>query len=91
MSRTLEELRREMDGVNLELLRLVSRRGMLVRNIFALKAGQGLPAHAPDREREMLERVVGQNSGPYSDQVIRHLFGEIFAASLTLTERPTDG
>ncbi len=84
MSRTLAEMRKEIESINSELLRVLSRRGAAVQEIFELKLKMGVGYYDSSREEEMLERLVEQNSGPYSDEIIRRVFGVIFSASLTL-------
>jgi 3-deoxy-7-phosphoheptulonate synthase/chorismate mutase len=91
MGRNLEEMRQEIETMNSEFLGLLSRRGRLVEEIFELKVGGGLPVHDPGREIDMLEQLVEENRGPYSDEVVRSLFRELFAASLTLTTPAADG
>ena len=82
----LEDLRRKIEGINAELLALLSERGRLVEKVRAVKSAAGLPAFAPDREQKMLDELVRANPGPFSDEVIRRLFKEIFKASLGLIE-----
>lgn len=86
MGQSLEQLRTQLNGINLELLRLLNERAALVKDIGAIKEKQGVPKFDPVREREMLEELVKQNPGPFSDSEIKHLFKEIFKASLDLQQ-----
>lgn len=83
----LETLRGEIESINLELLELLSRRARVVAEIHRLKERQGLPSFLPEREHRMIEELVARNPGPFSDAAIRHLFKEIFEASLAMMER----
>jgi 3-deoxy-7-phosphoheptulonate synthase/chorismate mutase len=85
--RDLEALRGEIEAINLELLELLSRRARVVDEIHRLKERQGLPCFLPEREHHMIEELVARNPGPFSDGAIRHLFKEIFEASLAMMER----
>ena len=84
---TLTELRRQVDEVNGQLLRLLSQRGELVAQIGRLKSGGGSTKfYDPKREEEQLHLIRSANKGPYTDAAISALFKEIFKASLDLEE-----
>lgn len=80
----LEQLRKELDVINGQLLSLISQRGAIAQKIGAVKQKQGIPKFDPVREHNMLEELVEQNQGPFDDAAIRHLFKQIFKASLDL-------
>ena len=81
----IRALRSQIDSLNLQILELLSQRGRVVEQIAAVSEDAN-QVHVPAREEEMLRQVVLANPGPYSDAVIRHLFLEIFRASLQLKE-----
>jgi len=81
-----EELRRQLDEVNLEILEVLNRRAELVSEIGLLKSGQGTDRFDPIREKEMLDKLIESNEGPFSNDTIRHLFKQIFQASLAMQE-----
>ncbi|GGB27186.1 3-deoxy-7-phosphoheptulonate synthase [Virgibacillus dakarensis] len=82
----MEQLRNQLDSVNLELLELVNRRAELVRQIGEIKDKQGMKRYDPVRERDMLNKLVQHNDGPFEDSTVEHIFKEIFKASLELQE-----
>lgn len=82
----LEELRAQLDEINIEILELLSRRAELVQEIGELKKLKGTERFDPIREKEMLDKLVAANPGPFDDNTIRHLFKQIFQASLGLME-----
>jgi 3-deoxy-7-phosphoheptulonate synthase/chorismate mutase len=82
----LKELRSELDRINSELLVLLNQRADVVERLGRLKHARGVPAFDPEREREQLDMLVRENQGPFADDVIRHLFKQIFQASLGLQE-----
>ncbi|RCX21392.1 3-deoxy-D-arabinoheptulosonate-7-phosphate synthase /chorismate mutase [Fontibacillus phaseoli] len=86
MSQPLEELREQLDGINHELLKLLNKRAEIVRSIGEIKDKQGVPKFDPVRERAMLEELTRQNPGPFKDAEVKHIFKEIFKASLNLQE-----
>ena len=82
----LKELRGELDQINMELLHLLSRRADIVGRIGHIKQARGVPSFDPEREKQQLDALVQENPGPFSNDTIRHLFKQIFQASLGLQE-----
>ena len=80
----LEQLRGRLDGLNRQMLELLSERAAIVQEIGDLKEKQGVPKFDPVREKQMLAELVSLNQGPFSDDTIRALFKQIFKASLDL-------
>ncbi|MBI5500689.1 MAG: bifunctional 3-deoxy-7-phosphoheptulonate synthase/chorismate mutase [Deltaproteobacteria bacterium] len=83
---TIEELREELQRINLDLLELLSRRARIVEQVRAVKERDGIPVHVPEREQAMLDALVAANRGPFPDETVRRLFREIFRASVALQE-----
>lgn len=82
----LEDLRSQLDSVNLQLLELLSERARLVQEIGEEKQKQGVPNFDPVREKKMLDSLVENNQGPFDNETVRHLFKQIFQASLKLQQ-----
>src|SRR4051812_43760647 len=82
----LDALRDRIDEINQGLLVLLSERAHTVQEIGLEKEKQGVPKFDPLREKSMLESLVSHNTGPFDDDTIRHLFKQIFQASLTLQQ-----
>src|SRR5690625_3627807 len=80
----VQQLRNEVDKVNLELLELISHRAKLVQEIGFEKTKQTTKRFDPVREREMLNEIVAANPGPFEDSTVEHIFKEIFKAGLEL-------
>jgi 3-deoxy-7-phosphoheptulonate synthase / chorismate mutase len=83
----LEQLRKRLDEINFELLRLLSARAQIVEEIGEVKRKHGLKAFDPIREKQMLDELTKENPGPFDDNTIRHLFKQIFQASVGLQEQ----
>lgn len=83
----LKEMRAELDTINSELLQLLSKRADVVERIGHLKHARGVSMYDPEREKEQLEKLVAENPGPFPDAAIRHLFKQIFQASLGLEDQ----
>ncbi len=87
----LTDLRREIDGVNMELLTLLSKRGELAKQIGELKTDAGIVQYDPKRELDMLNALTDANTGPFDDSTVKEIFKNIFQASLsanTKSEKP---
>ena len=78
----LSTLRARIDALDDQLLRLLNERAALAREIGAAKREQGLPLHAPARERDIVMRLAGRNTGPFPTDGVRPVFQEIFRACL---------
>ncbi|WP_193064343.1 bifunctional 3-deoxy-7-phosphoheptulonate synthase/chorismate mutase [Oceanobacillus oncorhynchi] len=86
MSNEMEQLREQMDKVNLEILELINKRAGINQEIGELKTKQSIKRFDPVREREMLDKIKSNNDGPFQDSTLEHIFKEIFKASLELQE-----
>lgn len=82
--RTLERLRVAIDRVDRRLLALLAERGRLVEQVGKHKKKRGASFHRPEREREVLARLVAENPGPYPDEAIEAFWREVMSASLAL-------
>jgi chorismate mutase/prephenate dehydratase len=84
MSEDIEKLRREIDGVDDELLKLINRRAALASRIGALKGGGS--AYRPERESWILRRVQERNPGPLAAERVAGVFRELISACRGLEE-----
>lgn len=85
----LDGLRRQIDRIDDQLLKLINRRGLLAQQIGEEKSCQGRVAHfhVPQRERAILDRLNDESKGPFPSSSINSIFREIFSATLAL-EKP---
>jgi chorismate mutase len=77
----IEHWRREIDEVDVELLRLLNVRARLALKVGALKRAAALPIVDPDRERLVLQRLQELNNGPLDDRAVEKLFRRIIRES----------
>ncbi len=85
MADDIEKLRREIDGLDDELLKLINRRAGLAGRIGALKQGAA-SAYRPERESQILKRITGANGGPLSAERVAGVFREVISACRGLEE-----
>ncbi|HLR19888.1 MAG TPA: bifunctional 3-deoxy-7-phosphoheptulonate synthase/chorismate mutase [Staphylococcus sp.] len=84
MTDKLQEYRSEIVDINEEILNLLSKRGKIAQKIGEEKRKQGTLVYDPQREKEMINKLLDKNEGPFNDNVIKQLFKEIFKASTDL-------
>jgi 3-deoxy-7-phosphoheptulonate synthase / chorismate mutase len=87
MDSQIDNLRAEIDTINLEILKLLSSRASVVSQIGNRQTELSLKHYDPARETQMLDALEKANTGPYPASTIKQLFKEIFKASLDLEER----
>jgi monofunctional chorismate mutase len=76
---TIEQYREEIDEIDSEMLRMLNRRAACAISIGKIKKRNDLPIHVPEREEQVLQRLISLNEGPMAAQSVRNVFGIIFA------------
>jgi chorismate mutase/prephenate dehydratase len=84
LEENLAKIRVEIDQIDSELLRLLNRRMELSTEVGRIKASKGLPLFHPEREESICHRLTQLNPGPLSEESLRSIYREIFAASRLL-------
>lgn len=87
MSTQLSQLRKEIDGVDEQLLELIEKRLILVSDIGKIKSIEGLSLHDPLREMEMIarhrERAMAKGISPdFIEDILRRLMQESYSNEL---------
>jgi len=82
----MEELRGEIDGINMQMLELLNKRASIASEIGKIQSQLGTRLYDPARESTMLQGLEQANNGPFSNETIKTLFKEIFKATLNLEE-----
>ena len=80
----LKTLRQSIDQVDQDLLKLFNKRMELSLEVGRTKAAKGLSLFDPGREEAIYERLTKANSGPMTEESLRAIYREIFAASRLL-------
>src|SRR5262245_59799877 len=80
-------IRRQIDRIDDQLLRLLNRRARLALAVAAQKHRRRTAIYAPGREQGVLARVARQNGGPLGAAHVRAIFREIISASRGLEAR----
>ena len=85
----LAELRERIDAVDEKLLKLISERAGIAREVAEVKKQfEDEPDfYRPEREAQILSNIMNANEGPLSSKELARLFREIMSACLALEQR----
>ena len=81
---TLDELRKEINAIDDELLKLLNKRMDFVKEVGKLKQNDGSSIYRPEREQEIIQRLTKNSKGDLTPEAIEAIFLEIFAVSRNL-------
>ena len=85
---SLDELRKQIDDIDARLVAMMNERARCAVQIGQLKRQAGQESvYSPEREREVLERVIAANTGPLSNATLMAIWKELMSGSLAL-EKP---
>jgi len=92
MSRTLDDLREDMDRVDEVLVRLLNERARVACEIGRLKKGRGMGIYQPGGEKRVLGHGRGVAvEGPLGSDAIARLFERIIDEARRLERRVLHG
>jgi chorismate mutase/prephenate dehydratase len=77
----LEELRKRIDEIDRELLRLLNERMKVSIEVVKAKRPMGKAVFDPPREVALLEKLSALNPGPLSNEGLVSIYKEILAES----------
>jgi len=78
--RNLDEIRKDIDSLDAELVRLLNRRIELTQEVGRVKGKDNRPYFTPERERAIFERLEDINTGPLLNRQLFAVFREIISA-----------
>ena len=84
---SLEELRKKIDELDHQLVKLLNERARVVVEIGKLKSRTDKPVYSPDREKEVFAGIAAANEGPLPDRCLVAIWRELMSGSFVL-ERP---
>ncbi len=83
----LKKLRDEIDVLDMKIVKLLNERASIVKEIGVIKKRTNAQIYAPDREKQVYERITANNKGPLSNKCLMEIYRELMAGSLVL-EKP---
>jgi len=87
----LAQLRDAIDTVDAEILRLVASRVELVLTIAEYKRVRQMPVYDPDRERAVIDRLLGLAPANLDPQLVRRIFERIIDESRRVEQHQPKG
>ena len=85
--RRLAPLRDRIDEIDQRLVELLNERARIVVEVGEIKRDTASPIYAPERERQVLQRIRRHNDGPLPDACLDAIWREMMSGSFAL-ERP---
>ena len=87
--KNLDQLRDDIDALDKQLLELISQRARFAQQVAEVKNASTEPTsfYRPEREAQVLRKVIEQNQGPLSEEEMARLFREIMSACLALEQQ----
>ncbi len=90
MSDRLDEIRKRIDAVDADIQRLISERAELAQEVAHIKqveqTDENVVFYRPEREAQVLRKVLARNQGPLAGEEMARLFREIMSACLALEQ-----
>jgi len=84
---TLEQIRQQIDSIDEQMQELISERARCAQQVAEVKKETDPTAtvfYRPEREAQVLQRVMARNQGPLHPEEMARLFREIMSACLAL-------
>lgn len=83
-TKTLSQLRTEIDAVDRELLSCLNRRAALAGEVGEIKRLEGSAVYRPEREAQVIRQLQDANTGPLKADNISHIWREVMSACRSL-------
>jgi len=84
---SLKGLRHKINQIDTRLINLLNQRANVTLEIANTKRNRGQARYSPDREKQIINRLININRGPLSSKAIEDIYREIMSSSLA-QEKP---
>ncbi|MFL2859259.1 MAG: prephenate dehydratase [Pontiellaceae bacterium] len=81
---SLDDLRKQIDNLDNEIIKLLNNRINVVQKIGEEKKSSGTEIYVPARERAVFEKIKSINKGPLPEESAHAIYREIMSAALAL-------
>lgn len=81
---SIPKLRKKIDSIDIKILSLLNDRAKMSLGIGKEKKESKKGIYAPDREKQVLERIRKMNRGPMTSPALDAIYREIMSSSLSL-------
>lgn len=73
----LQKLRAKINKIDIKLLKLINQRAKIAKQIGHVKFIKGYKIYSPEREKQVIERLIKYNKGPLDNNDLREIFSLI--------------
>lgn len=80
----LKKMRESINSIDARLIKLINDRTRIALEIGKLKLKNNQDIYAPEREKEVYERICGDNKGPLKNESLQAIYREIMSGALSL-------
>jgi prephenate dehydratase/chorismate mutase len=87
IDRTVTNPRAEIDAIDTEILRLLSKRASIALEVGAAKSDAEASLCDAARESEVISRLIAENRGPFDSKGIENIFQRVIDESLLLQQK----
>ncbi len=84
MTKSLSDLRIQIDALDQDLLALINRRAALAHEVGEIKRGEGSAVFRPERETQVINNLQSSNPGPLKRDSIGFIWREVMSACRAL-------
>ena len=77
IEKQINELRKEIDAIDDQLVELLNQRAQRVLKIRSLKQQGNISIFDPRREEEIFDRAIAKNKGPLFDETLREILDTV--------------
>ncbi|HET9219025.1 MAG TPA: chorismate mutase [Terriglobia bacterium] len=74
---TIEDWRAKIDALDRKLVELLSERARCALEVGKIKNARNIDVFDPERERQIIRNILGENKGPLDDDALRRIFERI--------------
>ncbi len=85
----LKALRRAIDSIDSQILKLLNERAKITLNIGKIKSRRKESIYVPNRESEVYKTLIENNKGPLSNESIQAIYREVMSSALSLEKALT--
>ena len=83
----IEDWRKKIDGLDEQIVKLISERAEAAKAIGLAKRDKLLPVYEPKREQDVFAHVKAINPGPLDDAELLHVYERLMDVMRTLQRR----
>ena len=83
MGKDLKTIRNEIDLIDIEIQNLIQNRAKLAMSVAEIKLKDNKDAtfYKPEREAQIISKILNRNKGPLKDKNLGYIFKEIWKFS----------